>query len=216
MTALHLSDDTLRARLNACLSLSVASAGSRQRGDYDLNPAWRDTVPVERALRPAAVLVPIIERKVGLNVLFTRRADTLPAHAGQVSFPGGRAEQSDADAVATALRETEEEVGLSRDFVAVIGELDPYETGTGFAIKPVVAFVREGFDLRPQVSEVAEIFEVPLRFLMDPTNHERHMRVWQGRERHFYAMTFDGHYIWGATAGMLVNLYERLQCTGAL
>jgi 8-oxo-dGTP pyrophosphatase MutT (NUDIX family) len=216
MTALHLSDDTLRARLNACLAPSIAGQGPMQRGDYDLNPAWRDTVPVERALRPAAVLVPIIERKVGLNVLFTRRADHLPAHAGQVSFPGGRAEQSDADAVATALRETEEEVGLSRDFVAVIGELDPYETGTGFAIKPVVAFVREGFDLRPQASEVAEIFEVPLRFLMDPTNHERHMRVWQGRERHFYAMTFDGHYIWGATAGMLINLYERLQCTGAL
>ena len=216
MTTLHLSDDDLRARLNACLSLTAAIPGAPQRGDYDLNPAWRNAAPSERPLRPAAVLVPIIERKVGLNVLFTLRAAGLPAHAGQVSFPGGRAEQSDADAVATALRETEEEVGLTREFISVIGALDPYETGTGFAIKPIVGLVREGFDLRPQTSEVADIFEVPLRFLMDPINHERHMRIWQGRERHFYAMTFDGHYIWGATAGMLVNLYERLQCTGAM
>jgi 8-oxo-dGTP pyrophosphatase MutT (NUDIX family) len=215
MTTLHLSDDELRKRLLACLSPISALAASPQRGDYDLNPAWRDAVPTERALRPAAVLVPIIERKVGLHILFTRRADHLPAHPGQVSFPGGRANADDADAVATALRETEEEVGLSRAFVAVAGALDPYETGTGFAIKPIVAFVREGFDLTPDASEVAEIFEVPLRFLMDPINHERHMRVWQGRERHFYAMNFDGHYIWGATAGMLINLYERLQGVGA-
>lgn len=215
MSSLHLSDDELRARLKACLSPASVIAGARQRGDFDLNPAWRDVVPTERALRPAAVLVPIIERQAGLNVLFTRRADHLPAHAGQVSFPGGRAEESDADAVATALRETEEEVGLSRSFVMIAGALDPYETGTGFAIKPIVAFVREGFELKADVREVAEIFEVPLRFLMDPTNHERHMRVWQGRERHFYAMTFDGHYIWGATAGMLINLYERLQCSDA-
>ena len=215
MTALHLTDDELRARLKACLSPASPVATSGQRGDYDLNPAWRDSVAPDRALRPAAVLVPIIERKVGLNVLFTRRADHLPAHPGQVSFPGGRAEVGDADAVATALRETEEEVGLSRDFIAIAGALDPYETGTGFAIKPIVAFVREGFELKADSSEVAEIFEVPLRFLMDPTNHERHMRVWQGRERHFYAMTFDGHYIWGATAGMLINLYERLRCSDA-
>ena len=215
MTALHLTDDELRKRLTACLSPISEMAASPKRGDYDLNPAWRDAVPVERALRPAAVLVPIIERKVGLHVLFTRRADHLPAHPGQVSFPGGRANADDADAVATALRETEEEVGLSRTFVAVVGALDHYETGTGFAIKPIVAFVREGFDLTADASEVAEIFEVPLRFLMDPINHERHMRVWQGRERHFYAMNFDGHYIWGATAGMLINLYERLQCVGA-
>jgi 8-oxo-dGTP pyrophosphatase MutT (NUDIX family) len=215
MTGLHLSDDELRARLTACLSPAAVMATSPKRGDYDLNPAWRDSVAANRTLRPAAVLVPIIERRAGLRVLFTRRADDLPAHAGQVSFPGGRADDGDADAVATALRETEEEVGLSREFVAIVGALDPYETGTGFSVKPIVALVREGFELTPHTAEVAEIFEVPLRFLMDPTNHERHMRVWQGRERHFYAMNFDGHYIWGATAGMLINLYERLQCSDA-
>jgi 8-oxo-dGTP pyrophosphatase MutT (NUDIX family) len=214
MTALHLNDDDLRARLTTCLAPASTFATSPQRGDYDLNPSWRNTVPTERSLRPAAVLVPIVERKIGLHVIFTLRSEHLPAHAGQVSFPGGRAEPTDDDAVATALRETQEEIGLTRDFISIIGALDPYETGTGFAIKPVVAFVREGFDLRPNAAEVAAVFEVPLRFLMDPTNHERHMRVWQGRERHFYAMTFDGQYIWGATAGMLVNLYERLQCTG--
>lgn len=212
MTALHLSDDELRARLKACLSRPPDEALTRQRGDFDLDPAWHESLHAERKLRPAAVLVAIIERAEGLRVLFTRRADHLAAHPGQVSFPGGRAHAADADAVATALRETEEEVGLDRQFVLIAGELDPYETGTGFSIKPIVGFVREGFALRPDTSEVAEIFEVPLRFLMDPTNHERHMRVWQGRERHFYAMTFDGHYIWGATAGMLINLYERLQC----
>ena len=206
MSARQLSDAELRGRLQTRLS----TATTAKRGDYDLNPAWRDSVAADRALRPAAVLVPIIERAAGLRVLFTRRADHLPAHPGQVSFPGGRADAGDADAVATALRETEEEVGLSRDFVAIAGVLDPYETGTGFSIMPIVGFVREGFELKADASEVAEIFEVPLRFLMDPTNHERHMRVWQGRERHFYAMTFDGHYIWGATAGMLINLYERL------
>ena len=210
MTIHHLSDEELRARLTTCLSLPAGDA--MKRGDFDLNPAWREGEGAERKLRDAAVLVPIIERSVGLCVLFTRRADHLSSHAGQVSFPGGRADDGDADAIATALRETEEEVGLSRQFVVVAGALDPYETGTGFSIKPIVGFVREGFVLRADEAEVAEIFEVPLRFLMDPTNHERHTRVWQGRERHFYAMTFDGHYIWGATAGMLVNLYERLHC----
>jgi 8-oxo-dGTP pyrophosphatase MutT (NUDIX family) len=212
MSAHRLSDSELRKRLTACLMPLSTTASVPKRGDYDLNPAWRASVAPERVLRPAAVLVPIIERKTGLRILFTRRADHLPSHPGQVSFPGGRAHADDDDAVATALRETEEEVGLSREFVMVSGALDPYETGTGFSIRPIVAFVREGFELQADASEVAEIFEVPLRFLLDPTNHERHMRVWQGRERHFHAITFDGHYIWGATAGMLMNLYERLQC----
>jgi len=212
MTALQLSDDDLRARLTTCLSLPPSAGTTRKRGDFDLNPVGGEPLDRVRDLRPAAVLVAIIERAAGLQVLFTRRADHLSAHPGQVSFPGGRAHEDDADEIATALRETEEEVGLRREFVRVAGALDPYETGTGFSIKPIVGFVREGFVLVPDTSEVAEIFEVPLRFLMDPTNHERHMGVWQGRERHYYAMNFDGHYIWGATAGMLINLYERLQC----
>jgi 8-oxo-dGTP pyrophosphatase MutT (NUDIX family) len=178
------------------------------RGDFDLNPH----VPSreERKLRPAAVLVPIVERAGGATILFTKRADTLQAHAGQVSFPGGRIEESDGGSVAAALRETEEEIGLSRDFVEVVGFLDRYETGTGFAITPVVSVVREGFKIVSDPSEVAAVFETPFDFLMNPVNHERHSREWQGRTRHFYAMPYDGQYIWGATAGMLVNLYERL------
>jgi 8-oxo-dGTP pyrophosphatase MutT (NUDIX family) len=178
------------------------------RGDFDLNahPPTRE----ERNLRPAAVLVPIIERRGGATILFTRRADTLQAHAGQVSFPGGRIDEIDGGAVDAALRETQEEISLSRDFIDVVGFLDHYETGTGFAITPVVSVVREGFALKANSREVAEIFETPFEFLMNPANHQRHSREWQGKMRHFYAMPHNGQYIWGATAGMLVNLYERL------
>jgi 8-oxo-dGTP pyrophosphatase MutT (NUDIX family) len=204
-----MSDADLRARLNERIHTRAAH-GSRERGDYDLNPKWAESVSDARTLRPAAVLIPIIERGSGLSVLFTRRADHLARHAGQVSFPGGRFDDGDADEVSAALRETEEEVGLSRTFVTVLGELDRYETGTGFAIHPFVGLVREGFELKIDKSEVAEAFEVPLSFLMDPKNHEPRTATWQGRERRFYGMTYDGHYIWGATAGILINLYERL------
>lgn len=201
-------DADLLQRLGSRLNLRDAHA--RARGDFDLNPKWRESVPQERSLIPAAVLIPVIERAAGLQVLFTRRADHLARHAGQVSFPGGRLHGDDDDEVAAALRETEEEVGLDRSFVTVVGELDRYETGTGFAIHPFVGLVREGFSLTIDGSEVAEAFEVPLTFLMDPRNHEPRTATWQGRERRFYGMTYDGHYIWGATAGILINLYERL------
>jgi 8-oxo-dGTP pyrophosphatase MutT (NUDIX family) len=186
------------------------SAAARERSDFDLDPKWRASMPQERILRPAAVLIPIIERRDGLQVLFTRRADHLARHAGQVSFPGGRVNEGEDDPAAAALRETEEEVGLPRSFVDIRGELDRYETGTGFSIHPFVGLVREGFELRIDASEVAEAFEVPLTFLMDRTNHEQQTTMWQGRERRFYAMTYGSHYIWGATAGILVNLHERL------
>jgi 8-oxo-dGTP pyrophosphatase MutT (NUDIX family) len=202
------SDIELMARLRERLNLRDAHA--RERGDFDLNPKWRESLSEERTLKPAAVLIPIIERGQGLRVLFTRRADHLARHAGQVSFPGGRLHGDDDDEVAAALRETEEEVGLDRSFVTVLGELDRYETGTGFAIHPFVGIVRDGFQLKIDKSEVAEAFEVPLTFLMDPANHEPRTATWQGRERRFYGMTYDGHYIWGATAGILINLYERL------
>ena len=198
----------LKARLNERIHRRDVHA--RERGDYDLNPRWGETVAADRALKPAAVLIPIIERPAGMSVLFTRRADHLARHAGQVSFPGGRLSDGDDDEVAAALRETEEEVGLSRTFVTVLGELDRYETGTGFAIHPFVGLVREGFELTIDKAEVAEAFEVPLAFLMDPKSHEPRTATWQGRERRFYGMTYEGHYIWGATAGILINLYERL------
>jgi 8-oxo-dGTP pyrophosphatase MutT (NUDIX family) len=205
-----MTDNDLRQRISARIRPAAGVGEARRRGDNDLNPRQHDAADAPRVLRPAAVLIPIIDRAQGLQVLFTRRADHLARHAGQVSFPGGRVNDDEVDPVAAALRETEEEVGLGRDFVDVRGELDRYETGTGFAIHPFVAMVREGFDLTIDSAEVAEVFEVPLSFLMDRKNHEQRSTVWQGRERHYYAMTFGRHYIWGATAGILINLHERL------
>jgi 8-oxo-dGTP pyrophosphatase MutT (NUDIX family) len=178
-----------------------------KRSDYDLNPRTR---PQERReLAPAAVLLPIVLRNEP-SVLFTQRTSHLPRHAGQVSFPGGRAQSSDLTLVETALRETQEETGIVPAFVSVAGFLDPYETGTGYAILPVVGLLSEGFALAPDSNEVADVFEVPLAFLLDANNRERHSREWQGRTREFYAFTHDGRYIWGATAAILVNFAERL------
>lgn len=180
--------------------------------DFDLTPEARPAG--ERRLKPAAVLVPLVERPQGLTVLLTKRTDHLHHHAGQVSFPGGRVEEHDDGPVATALRETEEEIGLARRFVRIAGYLDNYETGTGFHITPVVGFVRPGFRLDLDAFEVAEAFEVPLSFILDAANHQRHSRVWQGKRRHYYAMPYGDYYIWGATAGMLMNLYRRLLLAG--
>ena len=184
-------------------SLPLAPA----RSDYDLNPELRPATP--QTLRPAAVLIPIIARTEP-TVLFTRRTDHLSRHAGQVSFPGGRAEADDRSLVETALRETHEEIGITEEYISVAGFLDAHETGTGYAILPVVGVLREGFAVVPEVNEVAEIFEVPLGFLLDPANHELRSAEWQGRKRDFYAFTYNGHYIWGATAAILVNFRNRL------
>lgn len=178
------------------------------RGDHDLNPGER---PPDKPLRPAAVLVPIVDRPDGMTVLLTKRTEHLNDHAGQVSFPGGRAEPEDPDAIATALREAEEEIGLARDFVEILGRLDTYITGTGYSVTPVVGIVRPGFTLTIDPFEVAEAFEVPLTFLLDARNHERHSRDYRGTTRHFWAMPYNDYYIWGATAGMLRNLYNRVQ-----
>jgi 8-oxo-dGTP pyrophosphatase MutT (NUDIX family) len=189
----------------------AAAAAAATRGDNDLNPA---SAPVSGPLTPAAVLVPLLDRPDGLSVLFTTRTPHLSKHAGQISFPGGRIEAGDADAVAAALRETEEEIGLERRYVEIVGQLDTYVTGTGFAVTPVVGLVALGFQLNPDPHEVAEVFEVPLAFLLDPRNHQRHSGVRNGQERHWFAIPYDGHYIWGATAGMLVNLHAKV-CGGA-
>ncbi|MBY0430616.1 MAG: CoA pyrophosphatase [Rhodospirillales bacterium] len=166
----------------------------------------------DRLLVPAAVLVPLVERASGLMVLLTRRTAHLANHAGQISFPGGRIEDQDqGDPIRAALRETQEEVGLASGHIRLLGRLDEYVTVTGFSVSPVVAAVRPPFDLKPDPFEVAEVFEVPLTFILDPANHRRHSRMVDGRERFYYAMPYGEHYIWGATAGMLINLYEALQ-----
>ena len=177
------------------------------RGDHDLNPGM---TPPSLELQPAAVLVPLIDRAEGMTVLLTRRTAHLSAHAGQIAFPGGRVEPGDRDASATALRETEEEVGLPRDHVTLIGRLDTYVTGTGYEITPVVGLVRVPFPLTIDPVEVAEAFEVPLDFVLDPANHRRTERVFGERVRVFFVLPFADRQIWGATAGMLVNLAEVL------
>jgi 8-oxo-dGTP pyrophosphatase MutT (NUDIX family) len=142
--------------------------------------------------------------------LLTLRTDTLRKHAGQISFPGGRIDDDDGSPTEAALREAEEEIGLDRRFVEPVGFLDGYRTGTGFSITPVVALIAPGFTLQLAEAEVAEVFEVPLAFLFDPDHHQKHAREWRGRTRSFWAMPYGERYIWGATAGMLKNLYERL------
>jgi 8-oxo-dGTP pyrophosphatase MutT (NUDIX family) len=162
------------------------------------------------ALRPAAVLVPVISRGSDLSVLFTRRTDHLHDHAGQISFPGGRAEPHEESAAQTALRETEEEIGLAADRVEILGSLSEYVTVTGYRVTPVVGLVRPPLELKPDDFEVAEIFEVPLGFLLDSSNHQRNSVVHLGRQRHYYALPYGQYYIWGATAGMLMNFYSFL------
>lgn len=166
---------------------------------------------VQRPLAAAAVLVPLVQRDDELKVLLTQRSQGLSSHSGQVAFPGGRSDPQDADAVATALREAWEEVGLQPDRTEVLGSLPLYTTGSAFIVTPVVALVPPQ-RLRPNPDEVAQVFEVPLSFILNPANHQRHRMHWQGQVREWFAMPYrDGqqeHFIWGATAGMLRNLYR--------
>ncbi len=183
------------------------TAETELRGDHDLNPDFYDP---GQHLRAAAVLVPIVAYEDRLTLLLTRRTEHLNDHAGQISFPGGHIDAGDADAWAAALRETEEEVGLPSSHVEPAGRLDTYVTRTGFEVTPLVGLVRPPFPVVPDDFEVAEVFEVPLAFFLDPANRKIHSRTYQGRERHFYAFPYGDYYIWGATAGMLVNLTEVL------
>jgi len=199
----------LRERVSAVLDPLAAGPAVVGQSDYDLNP-WARTGE-DRVLKPAAVLVPIVEHPAGPTLLLTRRSETLRSHTGQIAFPGGRCDPGESVAE-TALREAEEEVGLVRSFVEIAGQLTPYETVSAYVVTPVVAFVRPGFTLTLNAHEVAEAFEAPFDFLMDAANHMRHYRepVGGGPKRHFYAMSYEDHYIWGATAGMLRGFHERL------
>lgn len=177
-----------------------------ERGDHSLN-AGLDPLP---PLKLAAVLLPFVDRDGELSLIFTQRTAHLAHHAGQISFPGGHIEPDDGGPVETALRETEEEIGLDRRHINIIGRLETYVTRTGFIVTPVAGVVTPPFELAPDEHEVAEVFEVPLSHFLDPANHHHCSAEFEGVVRYFYAMPYQDYFIWGATAGMLMNLYEIL------
>ncbi|MGP4690407.1 NUDIX hydrolase [Agrobacterium cavarae] len=181
---------------------------ARDIGDHILNPSVRLSGEGIR-LKDAAVLVPVIDDGDDARVIFTQRTKTLRNHSGQISFPGGGIDAQDRSPEEAALRETEEEIGMSRRFIETVGRMPDYISGTGFRIKPVLAVVRPGFTLTPNPAEVDEVFEVPLSFLMNPANHSRGSRMFQGRERFFYEMPYGERHIWGITAGIVRSIYER-------
>jgi 8-oxo-dGTP pyrophosphatase MutT (NUDIX family) len=205
----NFSFDEAEFRRRAAARLHASPGDLPRFSDDDLNPHAR-MIPEGEAPKPAAVLVPLVPRKDGLHLLLTQRQPHLTRHAGQVAFPGGRVDETDADAVAAALRETAEETGIAPSFVEPLGFLDTYLTSTNYRVVPVVAVLRHGFTLTPDAGEVADVFEVPLAFLMTPGHHERHSRPYQGAERFYYAMPWKERYIWGATAGMIRNLYRLM------
>lgn len=208
------SADDVRNRADGLLAGRSPGVLPR-RGDYDLNPELlpeaKKAIP---SLTPAAVLIPVIDRGDEARVLFTQRSSALPAHAGQVSFPGGKVDRQDGSAVEAALREAEEEIGLAREFVDVVGELDSYQTGTGFHIHTVIGIVAGDAPITCNEREVTDVFDVPLSFLMTPNNIHKHKKMWRGKDRSFYAISYEDRYIWGATAGIVRNLYERLYAEG--
>jgi 8-oxo-dGTP pyrophosphatase MutT (NUDIX family) len=198
-----------RARLSQTVPASIDDPNvTPARGDHDADPVMKKIAEV-RPIRPAAVLVGVVDRPEP-TVLLTQRAQHLPNHPGQISFPGGKIEKSDADPLAAALRETDEEIGLDRSHIEPLGYLDLYMTTLGYRIVPVIARVTPGFALTLNAKEVDNAFEVPLAFVMDQANFARHARDWDGLTRHYYAITFGERYIWGVTAGILRNLHERI------
>jgi 8-oxo-dGTP pyrophosphatase MutT (NUDIX family) len=204
--------DRSRARLRFEVPPGLVDPNIIPRSGDHGNDRMLEIIAREQPVRPAAVLIPVVDHPQP-TVLLTQRAPHLTDHAGQISFPGGKIDVTDASPLATALREAEEEIGLSREFVDPIGYLDLYGTSFGFRILPTVARVRPGFRLHINKSEVDDAFEVPLAFLMDPANHQVHSREFRGMERSYYAMPFAERYIWGATAGILRVLYERICST---
>ncbi len=205
----HAFFDRARARLSLAVPPGLADPSVPvTRGDLDLDPAMWERVGVV-ATKPAAVLVPVVDRPEP-GVILTLRTSELPNHAGQIAFPGGKIDQSDEGPLAAALREAEEEIGLDARLIEPLGYLDLYLTFSGFRILPVVARVEPDYALALNAAEVADAFEVPLAFLMGPENHQRHSRDWKGIRREYYAMPWQERYIWGVTAGILRNMYERV------
>lgn len=199
-----------RARSRLTLDVPAAlndHAAQAKRGDLDLDPVLWERAGV-KATRPAAVLIPVVDRPEPM-VLLTLRTE-LPSHPGQIAFPGGKIDLHDATPADAAMREADEEIGLARSLIDPIGYLDLYLTFSGFRILPTLARVAPDYRLALNASEVADAFEVPLAFLMEPANHQRKSRDWKGIERNYYAMPFGERYIWGVTAGILRNLYERI------
>ncbi|MEL7127992.1 MAG: CoA pyrophosphatase [Pseudomonadota bacterium] len=197
-------DDFLR-RAEARLDAPRGESRLPEGGDMSFQPEDR-----LGEIRPAAVLIGILPRPSGPNVLLTKRPATMPTHAGQVAFPGGKVEPDDADDVAAALREAHEEVGIDPKRTQLVGRGSAYLTGTAFRIMPVIGILPPDFQPVPDPTEVDEAFETPLGFLMDPTNHMAKATVWRGKERHYYEMPHNGYRIWGVTAGIIRMLYERL------
>jgi 8-oxo-dGTP pyrophosphatase MutT (NUDIX family) len=201
--------DRARARLGFRVPPGLVDPDIVPRGGDPGTDRMLEIIARERPIRPAAVLIPVVDHPQP-TVLLTQRSAHLSDHAGQISFPGGKIEATDATPLDAALREAFEEVGLSREFIDPIGYLDLYATSFGFRILPTVARVEPGFRLRINAAEVDDAFEVPLEFLMDPDNHQLHSKEFRGMERSYYAMPFAERYIWGATAGILRMLYERI------
>ncbi|WP_226780034.1 CoA pyrophosphatase [Oceaniglobus trochenteri] len=192
-----------RDRLLAALERSGAASS-----DFDLNPGT--VLPPGRRLRGAGVMVPVIDTPAGPQVILTKRSSALKHHPGQIAFPGGKIDDTDADATAAALREAQEEIGLDRANVEPLGILPPHETVTGFTVTPVLAMVREEFTARAEPGEVAEVFRVPLSHVTDPAQFTVQSRHWRGVQRHYYTVPFGPYYIWGATARILRSLAARM------
>ncbi len=191
------------AKVQAALAQDSAASS-----DFDLNPGV--VLPEGRKLRPAGVLVPLIAGPDGLNVILTKRSSALKHHPGQIAFPGGKRDEGDADVIDTALREATEEIGLPRGIVQVMGTLPGHETVTSFVMTPVVGFVTEPFEVRPEPGEVDEVFQVPLAHVTDPARFSIQFRRWRGVRRHYYTVPFGPYYIWGATARILRGFAERM------
>jgi len=194
----------------AHIEAALAMPPLGERSDFDLNPEVKLAQLPGIGQRPAAVLCGLVERDHGLSVVLTLRAAHLNQHAGQIAFPGGKLDRGDASPMAAALREAEEEIGLMPDRVSILGALDPYQTSTGFRVTPFVGHVDPEWRPVADPEEVDEVFETPLDFLMDPTNRVRHRYERKGVRRYYYAMPWGDYYIWGATAGMLKGLSDRL------